>query len=387
MLDRRALLASTAAVLILPAAAAPPKGHAALNHLFDQFMKENGFLRSCHDQCVYIKHTTDGNIYLLLYVDDMLVACKDKKQIKALKDQLSSRFEMKDLGAARKILGIDIIRDRVHGTLKLSQADYMKKVLRTYNMENAKSVNTPIGSHLKLKAATEEDLKAGDVCDEYVPYCNVVGSLMYGMIGTRPDLAYAVRLVSRFMSNPLKEHWEAVKWILRYIKGITEVCLKFKKGSEFKLYGLCDSDYAGDLDKRRSISSYAFVSSGGAISWKSNLQGVVALSTTEAEFLSMTEAGKEAIWLKGLSKDFCYKQELVELFCDSQSALALTKNNVHHERTKHMAKKLGFLRENVEDGELRVLKVHTSENPADVFTKTLPVGRFKSLLSLLGVSA
>lgn len=174
---------------------------------------------------------------------------------------------------------------------------------------------------------------------------------------------------------------------MRYVKGSTDVCLKFKKGSEFRLYGFCDSDYAGDLDKRRSISGYTFVSSGGAISWKSNLQAVVALSTTEAEFLSMTEAGKEAIWLKGLSSEFGYKQELMELFCDSQSALALAKNNVHHERTKHMATKLGFLRENVEDGKLQVLKVHTSENPADVFTKTPPVGRFKNLLSLLGVSA
>lgn len=181
------------------------------NQKFDQFMKEIGFQRSCHDQCVYIKYTTDGKIYLLLYVDDMLVACKDKKQIQALKDQLNSRFEMKDLGEARKILGIDIIRDRAHGTLKLSQADYMKKVLRAYNMESAKFVNTPIGSHFKLKAATEEDLKAGEACDDSIPYCNAVGSLMYGMIGTRPDLAYAVGLVSRFMSNPLKEHWEAVK--------------------------------------------------------------------------------------------------------------------------------------------------------------------------------
>lgn len=116
---------------------------------------------------------------------------------------------------------------------------------------------------------------------------------MYGMIGKRPDLAYAVGLMSRFMSNPLKEHWNAVKWILRYIKGSTEMCLTFKKGSEFKVYGFCDSDYAGDLDKRRSLSGYTFVSGGGAISWKSSHQGVVALSTTEVEFLSMTESEKK----------------------------------------------------------------------------------------------
>ena len=356
------------------------------NKKFDEFMKEIDFKRSCHDQCVYIKRVGGVFVYLLLYVDDMLLASKDMTIINNIKDQLSSRFEMKDLGAARKILGIEIIRDRAKGTLILSQESYMEKVLKTYSMENAKSVNTPIGAHFKLMSADPKRVRVDEEYMRSVPYCNAVGSLMYGMIGTRPDLAYPVGLVSRFMSDPVREHWDAVKWILRYVNGTRRMSLKFERAEEFKIVGFCDSDFGGDLDRRRSISGYTFLSGGCAISWRSSLQKVVALSTTESEYISLTEASKEAIWLMGLSEEFGYKQANIEIFCDSQSARALAKNNVHHERTKHMARKLSFVRELVEKGEVQVSKVHTDKNLADTFTKVLPVSKFKHLLSLLGAS-
>ncbi|KAL1190989.1 Retrovirus-related Pol polyprotein from transposon TNT 1-94 [Cardamine amara subsp. amara] len=358
------------------------------NQKFDSYMLEIGFERSPRDSCAYIKSMEDGSkVYLLIYVDDMLVAARDMKVISKLKQKLSEKFEMKDLGAAKKILGMEIVRDRVKGTLTLSQEGYLSKVLEMYKMEQSKPVVTPLGAHLKMQAASEEQLLKDGEHMKTVPYSNAVGSIMYSMIGTRPDLAYPVGIISRFMSKPIKEHWLGVKWVLRYIKGTLKMKLCYGKGSEFILGGYCDSDYAADMDKRRSISGVVFTLGGSAISWRSRLQKVVALSTTEAEYMSLNEAVKEAIWLKGLLKDFGYEQKSVEIFCDSQSAISLSKNNVHHERTKHVDVKYHKIREVIADGIVEVLKISMLSNPADIFTKILPVSKFQTALNLLRVKA
>lgn len=169
-------------------------------------MAELNFVRSYRDSCVYVKTCEDGaKVYLLIYVDDMLVAAKDKKLVQELKKQLSMKFEMKDLGPAKKILGIEISRDRANGKLWLSQEGYMEKVLETYKMEQAKEVVTPLGAHMKFRSATKEQLQHDKEYMKTVPYANAVGSLMYSMICTRPDLAYPVGIISRFMGNPIKD--------------------------------------------------------------------------------------------------------------------------------------------------------------------------------------
>lgn len=209
---------------------------------------------------------------------------------------------------------------------------------------------------MKLRAATPEQLRDEEEYMKSVPYANAVGSIMYSMIGTRPDLAYPVGMICRFMGNPIKEHWLGVKWVLRYIRGTMETKLCYKKGSEFVLRGYCDSDYAADIDGRRSISGVVFTLGGNTISWKSSLQDVVALSTTEAEYMALNEAVKEALWLKGILKEFGYEQRAVEVFCDSQSAIALSKNNVHHERTKHIDTKFHKIRQVIAHGHVNVLR-------------------------------
>ena len=350
------------------------------NKRFHQFMKKQNFLRSEHDSCVYVKRVESGWVYLLLYVDDMLLAAKGMAEIVKLKAVLSSEFEMKDMGAASRILGIDIKRDRERGVLYLSQASYLSKVVRRFNMHEAKTVNTPIGGHFKLSAVKD----VSECIDtEKFPYSSAVGSLMYAMVGTRPDLAYAIGLISRFMSKPGEIHWEAVKWLLRYVKGSSDLSLVFTKSKEFRVQGYCDSDFAGDLDKSRSTSGYVFTVGGNAVSWRSCLQSVVALATTEAEYMALSEAVKEAIWIKGLISDMGFNQEKATVWCDSQSAICLSKNNTFHERTKHVARKYHFIRDIIEDGEVEVSKIHTSRNPADILTKTVPVNKFVAALELL----
>jgi hypothetical protein len=355
---------------------------------FDSFMLAQNYSRSNYDHCIYFKQFSNGSfVYLLLYVDDMLIASHEKSLIDELKAQLNHEFDMKDLGPAKKILGMEIQRDRHAGTLFLSQKSYIEKVLERYNLNNCKPVATPFASHFKLSwrqcPANEED-------KEYmsrVPYSSAVGNLMYAMICTRPDLAHAVSVVSRFMHNPGKEHWNAVKWILRYLKGTTDFGLLFDKNSvkTNDVIGFVDSDYAGDLDKRRSISGYIFSLCGSAVSWKASLQSVVALSTTEAEYVASTEGVKEAIWMRGLVSKLGVPQDVIKVYCDSHNAICLTKNDMFQFKTKHIDIKYHFIRDVVAEGKIIVEKVHTDENPADMLTKPLSNIKFKHCLNLVGI--
>lgn len=170
-------------------------------------------------------------IYLLIYVDDMLIACKDKGEISKLTITLKSEFEMKNLGAAKGILGIDIMRDRQKGILTLSLSGYLKKVIKLFEMSDCKPTTIPVPSHFRLSYVKGELSKEEMAYMKKVSYSNVVGSFMYVMIGTRPDITHGVSLVSRFMSKPSKNHWNAVKWLLTYLKGIVDKGLAYRSNN------------------------------------------------------------------------------------------------------------------------------------------------------------
>ena len=353
---------------------------------FDSFMINQKYTRSQFDHCVYFRKLQDGTfVYLLLYVDDMLIASKNKREIDRLKAQLSSEFEMKDLGEAKKILGMEIKRDKVKGTISLTQTQYLKKVLQRFGInDKAKPVSTPLAPHFKLSALMSPSTEYEREQMNHIPYANAVGALMYAMVCTRPDISHAVSMVSRYMHNPGKGHWQAVKWILRYIQGTVDIGLKFEKDRNVgkHLVGYVDSDYAGDLDKRRSTTGYVFTIAGGPVSWRSTLQSTVALSTTEAEYMAVTEAFKEAIWLHGLVEDLGIVQKQVEVFCDSQSAICLAKNQVYHGRTKHIDVHFHFIREIVDEGNILLQKIRT----ADMLTKVVTGIKFQHCLDLINIS-
>ncbi|KAG8490441.1 hypothetical protein CXB51_016092 [Gossypium anomalum] len=352
---------------------------------FDSFMTSHDFKRSSFDSCVYFKKNNDGSfVYLLLYVDDMLIAAKDKGEIRKVKAQLSEEFEMKDLGPAKKILGIEILRDRKTSKLYLSQKGYIEKLLCRFNIRSAKPVSTPLAAHFRLSSTLSPQSDDEIEYMSHVPYSSAVGSLMYAMVCSRPDLSYAVSAVSRYMANPGKEHWKAVQWILRYLRGTTDVCLQFGR-TEDGVIGYVDADFAGDLDRRRSLTGYVFTIGGCAISWKATLQTTVALSTTEAEYMAITEACKEAIWLKGLFSELNEDLQISTVFCDSQSAIFLTKDQMFHERTKHIDVRYHFVRDIIARGDIVVSKISTHENPADMMTKSLPITKFEHCLDLVGV--
>ena len=195
---------------------------------FNEFMSNSGFNRCDMDHCCYVKKFADSYIILALYVDDMLIAGSSMTELTRLKQQLAENFEMKDLGPAKQILGMRIFRNRSEGTLKLSQEKYIEKLLDRFNVGDAKTRNTHLGTHLKFSKKQCPQTNEEESHMSRIPYASAVGSLMYAMVCTRPDIAHAVGVVSRFLSNPVKEHWEGVKWILRYLKGTSKMCLYFR---------------------------------------------------------------------------------------------------------------------------------------------------------------
>ncbi|KAH9684692.1 DNA (cytosine-5)-methyltransferase [Citrus sinensis] len=310
------------------------------NEVFSPVVKYSS-IRSKFDNCVYYKLlSSGGGIYLLLYVDDMLIACNKKEEIKKLKVELSTEFEMKDLGAATKILGMQIIRDRESKVLYLSQADYVKRVLTKFNMEDSKPVSTPLSARFQLSKSLEP------TTDDDFNYMREIPTL--------------VQLAASCMP-----------W---YLRGTAVTAIMFGKisGASPEVAGFVDSDYAADKYRRRSITGFVFTMCGGAISWKSSLQSVVALSTTEAEYIALTEVVKEAIWLRGLVSELRFKQEVVIVGCDSLSAIQLSKNPKYHVRTKHIDVRMHFIRDEISKEVVNVVKVPSEVNPADMLTKPSP---------------
>jgi hypothetical protein len=323
---------------------------------FDQFMIRQKYTRSQFDHCVYFLKLQDGTfIYLLLYVDDMLIACKSIVEIERLKTQLKNEFEIKDLGEAKKILGMEITRERAKGIVCLTQKQYLK-VVKCFGMDdNTKPTTTPLAPHFKLSPVMSPSTDEERDYMAHVPYANLVGSLMYAIVCMRPDISQAVSMVSRYMHDPEKRHWQAAKWILQYIMGTVDVGLKFERvdsGLDQVLVGYVDSNYVGDLDKKRSTTGYILTLARGPVSWRSTLQTTVALSTTEAEYMVVANAIKETICLHGLIRDLGILQKHVKVLCDSQSAIHLAKNQVHHSRTKHIDVYFHFVNETIEEGDI-----------------------------------
>nr|GEV04088.1 retrovirus-related Pol polyprotein from transposon TNT 1-94 [Tanacetum cinerariifolium] len=320
---------------------------------FDEYMLMNRFKCSSYESCIsYMSYAPGDYIYLLLYVDDMLIACKSKVEIGSTKSLLKKKFDIKELGEAKKILGMEIVRDQIRMILRVSQSGYVSKILNNFRIDNEKSVNIPLGGHFKLSL---KDCPVRD-CDvermSKVPYANAVGSLVYLMVCTRLDIAYAVSVVNKYLANPSKNHWEAVKWILKYLRGTTNVGL---------VYGINRGNHVD----------------GCVVSGKATLQHVVALSTTEAEYMALTEAVKEAIWLRGLLEELGVELNTMAVNCDNQGTIHLSQNHVFHEWTKHI---------NVLEAKtVKVMKLGTEHNVADALTKVVPGLKLQHFLELLNV--
>jgi hypothetical protein len=219
----------------------------------------------------------------------------------------------------------------------------------------------------------------------HIPYHEAVGFLMYAMLGTRPDIAYAVQTVSRFTKSPGPAHWEAVKKVFKYLKGTRELWLVYgRQGSMLEGYSNADGSMAED---RRAITGYAFTINGGAVSWSAKRQEIISLSTTESEYIAVTHAMKEALWLRSLiSQLFNTNLPATTLNCDNQSAIELTKDHQYHARTKHIDIRYHFIHYVVEEGSIQIIYCPTEEMLADALMKALPSAKVKHFAAKFGLS-
>ncbi|MFO0359371.1 MAG: reverse transcriptase domain-containing protein, partial [Flavobacteriales bacterium] len=351
------------------------------NETLDAYLLQIGFTCSTADPCIYIRRNGVEFIILSVYVDDLLICSTSTTLVDELKAQLSRRFNMKDLGEAHYCLGLEILRDRDAGTLTIRQNKYSGDTLKQFNMQDASSVSTPLPAGHQL-------VRPDAPTDSVHPYRQAVGRLMYSVMGTRPDIAFAVSLVSRFLSNWDDSHWQAVKHILRYVKGTQGHGITYdrKSVSSFSLIGYCDADWGGDIEDRKSMTGYLFLLCGAPISWMSKKQSTIALSSTEAEYLAATHATKEAIWLRHLLLDLGFVPSgPTTIFEDNQSCIAIARNPAHHARTKHFDIQHHFVREKMELKEVDLVYCPTSDMLADMLTKALPRIKHLHLRSHAGI--
>ena len=357
-----------------------------------------GFQRCADEPNVYFKGGTPTPgvaqtlVILLLYVDNILLFSPRGKALEPVMKQLEDKYEMSSMGDASIFLGLQIERNREKYQLFLHQGRYIDSMMDQFGMANCTTYATPMETTCKLdKLATLAD-KHLDEEDEVhkTLYKSMVGKLMYAMIGTRPDIVFAVSYLGRFANSPTTSHLSAAKRVLGYLRGTRNYDLRFGSSIDSSIgssighsIGYSDSDWAGDRDTRKSTSGYIFTYAGGAISWKSCRQRVVACSSTEAEYYALDEACKESLWLTrvGLYLGIDFKGIMV----DNTGALQLASNDPRHGRTKHMDVRYRHIRQCVEEKEVVLSQVSTSDNVADILTKPLPRDSFERHARRMGL--
>ncbi|NBX98326.1 hypothetical protein EBQ81_05715, partial [bacterium] len=357
------------------------------NKKLDAHLKDLGFTACEADHALYVlKERGKVLLMVLVYVDDLLLAGPDRSLMEKVKGELALKFEMKDLGPVAYYLGIQISRDRANRITKLSQESYLAKVAERFFLEEAKPVAVPMATGAVLNKGMSPTTEDEAEHMGKVPYASAVGSIMYASLGTRVDVAYALSQVSRFSSNPGVGHWEAVKRVIRYLNGTKEWSLTFHGATGLDLVAYSDADFSSCVDTSKSNSGQVLLVGGTAVEWKSKRQPIVAQSTTEAEYVAMADATKSIMWFRELMEELGEKQVgPTVLHVDNMSAMALANDPVHHERTKHIRRRFHFIREAIQEGEVRLEYCPTEAMLADGLTKALPKARHQELTRAMGL--
>ena len=341
---------------------------------FHSVVTSYGFVENKVDQCIYCKVSGRKFIFLILYVDDILLASSDLGLLHETKRMLSNNFDMKDLGEASFVLGIEIHRNRSCRLLGLSQRAYVDRVLERFSMQLCKPGIAPVckGDKLSLAQCPQSEIEKAQM--KNIPYASALGSIMYAQVCTRPDIAFATGLLGRYQSNPGHDHWVAAKKVMRYLKRTKDYMLIYKHVQDLQLVGYSDSDFAGCQDEKKSTTGYIFKLAGGAVSWKSEKQKLIASSTMQAEFVACFSATTQAIWLRNLIKEltvFDFVDRPIQLYCDSNSAVLFINNNRGLKGSKHMEVKYLTIKEKVQNGDVAVEHISTDDMIADPLTKGL----------------
>ncbi|CAA7057512.1 unnamed protein product [Microthlaspi erraticum] len=339
-------------------------------------LKKYGFLQSYADYSLFSRTKGSSEMYVLVYVDDLIIGGNDSSAIAEFKKYLGQCFHMKDLGPLKYFLGIEVARNPEG--IFLCQRKYTLDIIGEVGLLGAKPVAQPIGQQHKLALSDSPLLGSPE------KYRRLVGRLIY-LNATRPDLTYHVHVLSQFMQFPRFDHWDAALRVVRYLKGTPGQGILLSSACEMKLHGWCDSVWGGCPLTRRSISGWFVTLGDSPVSCKSKKQDIVSHSSAEAEYRCMSKTLDELKWLHQLLNSFGVKHDgPMDLHCDNQAALYIAANPVFHERTKHVEMDCHSVRDAVQDGTIVTRKVKTTDQLADVFTKALGCREFELIMSKLG---
>ena len=336
-----------------------------------------GFVRSYADYSLFTFRKGEVFLAVLVYVDDIILAGNDSHACAEFKTHLNACFRIKDLGALKYFLGIEVARGPTD--LFLRQRKYALEIVEESGLLGSKPTDFPMAENHNLALAKGRRLA------DPSQYRRLVGRLIYLTI-TRPDLCYAVHISSQFIQEPLEEHMHAARRLLRYIKGTSGYGILMRSDCDLQIRAYCDADWGACPLTRRSLTGYLVTIDGSPISWKTKKQTTVSRSSAEAEYRSMAATTSELMWLKAfLASLGVFHESAMHLFCDNQAALHIAKNPVFHERTKHIELDCQFVREKLEAGDLTFSYISSNQQPADIFTKALGRKQFTYLRDKLGM--
>ena len=343
---------------------------------FNDAMKGLGFKNIVSDACLY--QNTSLNIFVLLYVDDILIFGKLISNITLYKEKITSLFKMKDMGEVQDFLGLKISRNMQNREMTISQRRYIEKILCKFGMEHCNPCQIPIDVNIKNDEITSEQTNA--------PFRELIGSLQYLVLVSRPDIAVAVNYYSKFQEKPEEIHFKGLKRILRYLKGTIDHKLVYKVHENSNcLVGYADASYGNDTKDRKSISGYIYKLFGNTVSWSTKKQSTISESSTEAELLALSHASKEGRWIKNLLNEIGINFGAFTIYEDNIPCINIAEEPRSHQRCKHVDIKYMKVRELVQEKIIDLKYLSTTEQVADVMTKPLPLVTFQKHLNNLGV--
>ncbi|KAK1425109.1 hypothetical protein QVD17_20454 [Tagetes erecta] len=343
-------------------------------HRLSTFLINNDFTCSRADTSLFVFKRDSCVMYLLVYVDDLILTGNDTHVLKAFITRLNREFAIKDLGKLNYFLGLEVTY--TDNGLTLNQSKYAKDILERAQMLDAKPVPTPLAANVSFTSS-------GEPYSDPTRYRSIVGALQYLTI-TRPDISYAVNQVSQFLHAPTVLHFQEVKRILRYIKGTMNFGLNFSKPTHSSLIGYSDADWARCVETRRSTYGYSIFLGGNLVSWSAKKQPTISRSSCESEYRAMANTAAEIIWITHLLQELhALPPDRPTIMCDNRSALFLTQNPISHKRAKHIDLDYHFIRELVTSGKLHTKFIPTKLQVADIFTKSLPRSQFEFFRNLL----
>lgn len=342
-------------------------------------LQELGFLPSKADTSLFYYSRGEYTIYILVYVNDIIVASSSPKATAALLKDLQKDFALKDLGDLHYFLGIEVRRS--NDGLVLSQGRYATDVLSRTGMDKAKSVDTPLAVSEKLRLTDGSALGPEDA----TRYRSVVGALQYLTL-TRPDISFSVNKVCQYLHAPTTTHWSAVKRILRYVSGTKNYGLKIRRSQSMMISAFSDADWADCLDDRRSTGGFAVFLGGNLVSWTTRKQATVSRSSTEAEYKALANATAEMMWVQKLLTELKVTHpRAARLWCDNLGAKYLSANPVFHARTKHIEIDFHFVRERVAQKLLDIRFINFGDQLADGFTKAITAAKLRQFRTNLNL--